>query len=640
MSNCELTEAHLAKLSSQGIQARSAILHMTSLAASGHPGGSMSTLDFLLCLYSEIKHFPKDPLNENRDIVVMSHGHVSPAVYSTLALNGYFEIEEMVSQFRLTGSRYEGHVEPDVPGIEWATGNLGQGLSAGCGFALSAKLKKNEQQVYVLMGDGEQQKGQLSEARRFAVKYNLNNLTAFCDYNKLQISGKCEDVMPQNIRAEYEACGWEVIEIDGHSFREITLAIRKANAIDAPVLILGRTHMGKGVKFMENDNKWHGQALPLSSNDGHDLAHALNELGVENKIEYYAKLRSEFTFDKCIQPDNTISDFDINTGKHIHYEDKTDNRSAWGNAVADIATINKEKEYLPMVVFDCDLAGSVKTAKFSANSPENFIQTGIMEHHAAVCAGAMSKSGFQTFFSDFGVFGIDETYNQHRLNDINGTNLKIMLTHVGIDVGEDGKTHQCIDYLGLVRNMFNFRCIVPADPNQTDHIVRWVSSKRGNFLVPMGRSKLNILRNENGEAVYNDAYQFVYGKADKLREGDQASLIVMGTLTNTAIETADMLKSEGINIQVWNVSCPQEIDLEMLRLSADTGRIFTLEDHNVHTGLASCIQEAMITNKIYADFKAFGAVRYPVSGKSTDVFKFCGLDKETIFAEIKNRIEA
>lgn len=151
-----------------------------------------------------------------------------------------------------------------------------------------------------------------------------------------------------------------------------------------------------------------------------------------------------------------------------------------------------------MAVFDCDLAGSVKTNSFAKVRPECFIQGGIMEHNAAVAAGALSKEGIQTYFSDFGVFGVDETYNQHRLSDINRTNLKVVTTHVGLDVGEDGKTHQCIDYLGCMRNLYHFHTIIPADPNQTDRVIRYISGKYGNYLVPMGRSKLDLLRHPDG----------------------------------------------------------------------------------------------------------------------------------------------
>ncbi len=627
--------ALIEKLKAQSITARASILKMTTLAGSGHPGGSMSTIDFLLGLYSVIRHDPQNIDLEDRDKVIISHGHISPAAYSALGINGYFDTEQMIAAFRLAGSIYEGHVEPYVPGIEWATGNLGQGLSAGCGFALADSLKGINNHIYVLMGDGEQQKGQISEARRFARKFGLNNLTAFVDNNGLQISGHCHQIMPQDIKAEYESNHWEVIEIDGHDFQQILAAIRYAGNNGKPTLILGHTIMGKGVSFMENDEKWHGQALPYRAENGHDLVSALAELGQADDFDHLQTLRSEFTSGRCSLVDEPREDLLIIKGYHINYEQKTDNRTAWGKALVDIANRNNISAYLPIAVFDCDLAGSVKTAEFSKLFPDNFFQTGIMEHHAAVCAGAFSKSGFQTFFSDFGVFGIDETYNQQRLNDINATNLKIILTHVGIDVGKDGKTHQCVDYLGQVRNLFHFRCVIPADANQTDHIIRWLAAKPGNYLVPMGRSKLDIIRTVDGEIFYGDKYEFKFGKADLLRDGRSAALFVMGTLTNRAVQIADQLRKENVRLQVWNISSPQKIEEAVIRQAAATGYIFTYEDHNVHTGLAACIQAELVKYQLTVTFRAFGVYRYPVSGNSEDVYRYCYLNAETIQSEIK-----
>ena len=611
-------------------EARGSIIKMTSLAKSGHPGGSMSSIDFMLTLHNMINIDPQNPKMESRDRVIISHGHISPAAYSTLASCGFFNIDDAISQFRLAGSIFEGHVEPDVPGIEWASGNLGQGLSAGCGFALANKLKKIDNHTFVLMGDGEQQKGQLCEARRFAVKYNLN-ITAFIDYNQLQISGNIHDVMPQYILENYLSDGWDVIEIDGHNLIEIRDAIIDAVQNEKPTVIIGYTIMGKSVSFMENKEKYHGS--PLSEEQ---LSKALKEIGLENDIEKYKKLRSEFNTSNSNHDNNTSNlDFDIDLREPIIYKDKTDNRSAWGNAIADIASKYKKA---PIVVFDCDLQGSVKTKEFEAALPENFIQSGIMEHNTAVVAAAMSKERLQVFFPDFGVFGVDETYNQHRLSDINKTNLKIITTHVGLDVGEDGKTHQCIDYYGVIKNLYNFKTIIPADPNQTDRIIRYITGKYGNFLIPMGRSKLELVKNENNEIFFGKDYKFEYGKADLLRDGNSAALFVMGTLTGRALIVAEKLKEQGISLQVWNVSCPNDLDEDALKKAAETGTVFTYEDHNVNTGIGNSIADKMMQMGLNCKFIKFGVEDYALSGNSDDVFKHCKLDVDSIVRRIQEAL--
>lgn len=608
-------------------QARGAILKMTTLAGSGHPGGSMSTIDFLLMLMHMTKIDPEKPKWEKRDRIIISHGHVSPAAYSALGLMGFFKLDDAISRFRLAGSKFEGHVEPDVPGIEWASGNLGQGLSAGCGFALGCKLKNIHNHTFVLMGDGEQQKGQLSEARRFATKYKLKNITAFIDYNKLQICGRTEKIMPQSILENYISDGWGVIEIDGHDLVEIRDAIVDAVCHDKPTLILAHTTMGKGVSFMENKEKYHGSTISEEQ-----LNAALKELGLENDFEKYKELRSKFkpSSQKYV---NEYIEFKMKTGNPIVYKETTDNRSAWGNAIADIASIN---DNAPIAVFDCDLQGSVKTTKFESIMPQNFFQGGIMEHNTAVVAGAVSKEGFQVFFADFGVFGVDETFNQHRLNDINKTNLKVITTHVGLDVGEDGKTHQCVDYLGVMKNLYHFKTIIPADPSQTDHIIRYISSKYGNFLIPMGRSKLEIIKDNKGNIFFDKDYKFKYGKADLLRDGSDAALFVMGTLTGKAVEIAEKLLEEKISLQVWNISCPNDIDEDALKKAAKTGTIFTYEDHNVNTGLGNSIADKLMQMGLSCKFHKFGVEDYSFSGKSSDLFQFYGLDVNSMVESIKD----
>ncbi|MCK4956027.1 MAG: transketolase [Candidatus Cloacimonetes bacterium] len=626
----ELSHEELVNISELTNEARGYILQMTTLSASGHPGGSMSTIDFLMTLYNLINVDPKNPNMENRDRVVMSHGHVSPAAYTTLAAKGFFPIEDAVSQFRLAGSIYEGHVEPDVPGIEWASGNLGQGLSAGVGFALANKQKGINSNVFVLMGDGEQQKGQIAEARRFAVKYDLNNITAFIDYNQLQINGDITGVMPQNIMDNYISDGWDVISIDGHNFEDIHNAIHDAVDNENPTVIIAHTTMGKGVSFMENKEKFHGSTL-----NEEQLVLALEELDVENRFDEMKKLRSEHNEQNNCEHSTVRKALNLDLGSPIIYQDKTDCRSAWGNAIADIAKLNKKA---PLAVFDCDLMGSVKTDGFFAELPENFYQAGIMEHHTAVMAGAMSAAGVQSYFADFGVFGVDETFNQHRLSDINNTNLKVITTHVGLDVGEDGKTHQCIDYLGVMKNIFGFHTIVPADPNQTDRIIRYISGKYGNFLVPMGRSKLDAIKDSAGEIFFGENYTFEFGKADKLRSGNDGAILAMGTLVTRALEVASKLAEEGINISVWNFSCPTALDECALAEAAKTGNVFTYEDHNVQTGLGNSIADKMMELGLACKFTKFGVEGYAMSGASDQVFAKCKLDTDSIIKRIKAKL--
>jgi len=602
------------------------IIKMTTVAKSGHPGGSMSSLDLYLALYAHVNITPENRKNENRDRIVISHGHTAPGIYSVLGHFGFFNIDDAIAYFRKAGSIFEGHIEPDVPGIEWATGNLGQGLSAGAGFALAGKQKDLKYKVYVCMGDGEQQKGQLSEARRFAKKYDLSNITALVDYNQLQISGSVHDVMPQNIRANYESDGWDVVEINGHDFNEMFDALDIANTSDNPTVIIAHTVMGHGVSFMENDEGFHGKALTYD-----ECGKALEELGLENDLDKYIKMREGFV---PLDPEIFHPNYPhINKSESIFYskEKPVACRNAYGKALADLAQKNKDVQF---AVFDCDLAGSVKTSQFAKENPGKFYQGGIQEHNTAVVAGVMSKENIITFFSDFGVFGVDETYNQQRLNDINKTNLKLVTTHVGLNVGEDGKTHQCIDYISLMSNLYGFRIIIPADGNQTDKIIRFISSMSGNFYVPIGRSGTAIITDEQGDEFYGKNYVFRYGSADHLREGKDAALIATGVMVEKALQVHELLKKQGIYIDVWSMSSMSEIQGNDLKKIAKNKNVFTYEDHNVNTGMGSIIAAKMNQLGLAAHVHAFGVTHYGISGSSDDVYAYFHLDPESIAEKI------
>ena len=615
-------------------QAKASILTMTTLANSGHPGGSMSSLDLLNALYHCIYIDPQKPLLCERDKIIISHGHISPAVYTILALRGFFSLDDVITTFRLAGSRFEGHIESEVPGVEWASGNLGQGLSAATGFALESRIKKKKNRIYCLMGDGEQQKGQISEARRFAIKYKLTNLTAIIDYNQLQICGAINQIMPQNIKQNYESDGWTVLEINGHNYQEIIKALQESLLIDNPVLILARTVMGNGVSFMENKEKYHGVALTET-----ELYKAFKEIGYSLPFVEYQQKRKSLLNNTLIEKIDFTEPpiYHFKTKLDQVYEHDLDPRSAWGDAIKDIALMNKE-EYPLLAVFDCDLQGSVKTSEFAKIMPENFFQSGIMEHHTAVCAGALSKTDIQCFFPDFGVFGISETYNQHRLNDINKTNLKVILTHVGLDVGEDGKTHQCLDYIGLVNNLFNTRILIPADANQAYKMINFVVNEPGNYIISMGRSKLPIIKNEHNIPFYDQDYVYVYGQADLLRQGDHACMFVTGTLTNTAIKVVDELNKELISIRLINISSPLEINSDIITNAAKTGFIITLEDHNVYTGLGSIIANRMVEERVCCPLEKFGVDKYALSGASEDVYRFAQLDERKLVLMIKKAL--
>jgi transketolase len=246
-------------------------------------------------------------------------------------------------------------------------------------------------------------------------------------------------------------------------------------------------------------------------------------------------------------------------------------------------------------------------------------------------------NGVVSFFADFGVFGVDEAYNQQRLNDINGSNLKVATTHVGLDVGEDGKTHQCLDYVGAMRNIFGFKVIVPGDPNQTDRAVRYAAVTEGNFLIAMGRSKIPTVVKEDGAPFFAGEYTFNYGKADIVKDGE-AALVTYGAMLPRAVKVAAIAAEKGVNLAIVNMSCPLEPDMDVLKkYSGKT--IFVYEDHNASTGLGSIIAHKACEKGAAMKVKTFGVRKYAFSGNPDAILKLLGIDEETVAAEIAKELK-
>lgn len=618
-----LTDEEVKQLQELARLAKGDIIKMTRLAGSGHPGGSMSSLDIYLVVFANA-NLSTTP----RDRIVVSHGHTSPGVYAALARLGHMPVDDVVTFFRKGGSPYEGHVVRGIPFIDWSTGNLGQGLSAGCGFALGARLRKEPSHVYVLMSDGEQAKGQVAEARRFARKYGLSNLTVVVDFNRIQISGRVEKVMPVNIAQNYLSDGWDVIEIDGHDTREIYGAFRKARQAGNSTCILAHTVIGKGVAFMEGKEEYHGRALNEA-----EYAEAVSILGVEDDFAAYKEKRKG-TWKSTYAVE--VLDPGLVTGAPLTYTEANnlDNRSAFGKALKDLGDKNIAEGRL-ISVFDCDLASSVKTSDFAKIFPDYFFQGGVQEHNTATIAGALSNTGMVTFFADFGVFGIDETYNQHRLNDINRTNLKVVVTHVGLDVGQDGKTHQCVDYIGLTRNLFHFRPVVPADANQTDRAVRHAATTHGNFLIATGRSKWPVILNEQGKPFFGDGYTFRYGAMDVVREGTDVAIVTYGGMLARALSIREELAKQGISVKVANMACVNEVDERVMKGLLNVRAVITYEDHIPTTGVMPLLSFHLLSSGYRGKVRAFGVTDYGKSGDTEEILKLQGLDVGSISEAVK-----
>lgn len=262
-------------LKQKAYQFRREILEILNAAGSGHPGGSLSSVEIFISLYFyKLKHDPKNPQWEGRDYVIVSKGHCTPVVYVALTNAGYFPKEELKT-YRKFGSRLQGHVHYKVPGVEFNTGSLGHGLSVANGIALGAKMLKKSNKAYCILGDGEIQEGSIWEAAMTAAHYKLNNVCAIIDYNKVQENGPTNEIKNlEPLGAKWKSFGWHTIEVDGHDVAALTEALDESDSVrEKPTVIIAHTIKGKGVPFMEGQAGWHGKAP-----NAEQLAKALAEL--------------------------------------------------------------------------------------------------------------------------------------------------------------------------------------------------------------------------------------------------------------------------------------------------------------------------------------------------------------------------
>lgn len=609
------------------------IIAMLKNSQSGHPGGSLSCLDYLALLYCYLVAQSGDP-------VIVSNGHISPGVYSVLAELGYVDKAEVIENFRKPGSIFEGHVTRHVPGVWYGTGPLGVGISAASGFAIADQLsgKSDGRKIYTLVGDGEAQEGQVYEMMNFANKYKLDNLIAFMDYNEVQLTDSLEEILPMDFRGHFEAAGWHVIDVNGHDYEEMWSALAEAHSIEGkPVMLIGHTIMGKGVEFMEPAGRdfkpdWHGKAP--SPEDCDEILKGLESTAEERfMIDEFVATGVTWKPEQPVFAENLskIEGFDM--GEAIVYEagKPIDCRTGYGKALEDLATRNEN-----VVAVCADLRGSVMTKFVAEKYPERHIEVGVAEQQMVSVSGGMSLDGYVPFCSTFGAFMSSRAKDQARVNDINHANVKMVATHCGLSVGEDGPTHQAIDDMGSFLGFFGTMVIEPADANQCDRIIRYVGGHYGNFYVRMGRHKFEPITNENGELFYGADYEYEYGKCDVIREGGDVTIAASGALVSEAVKACEALKEAGVSAEVVAVSSIKKFDENLMSSIRKTGKVVTVEDHNTRSGLGGMLAREVVANGISVEkFEMMGVEEYQLSGTWKDLYGAVGLLSGDIVEKVK-----
>jgi transketolase len=570
-------------------------------AGSGHSGGTLSMMEIVAALYLKVaNHDPNNPDWKQRDRIIWSGGHKAPALYLGLGFAGYFPIEDIVTLRKLY-SPFQGHPHRlKLPGVEVSSGSLGQGLSIAVGMALAGKLDNDSHTVFCIMGDGEQQEGNIWEAAMEASHYKLDNLVGIIDRNRLQIDGWVKDVMNvEPLEERYRSFGWEVLAVNGHDVPQVVDALQIAKSVlvaGRPTVIIANTVKGKGVSFMENVAGWHGKAPSYD-----ELVKALDELGLKNVIAYDALLAKAKEYQREV--DGTLA-----------AKTPSFSRDYWWNSASQMKvkmeptrkgfgqSLQKNGDDERVVCLGLDISGSITISDFYTSKPERknrWISMGIAEQSATAAAAGLAREGKLPVFGTYGTFAAARNLDQIRVSVCYGNfNVLIAGAHGGVSVGPDGATHQALEDLFAMCGLPNMSVVVPCDAIETrkatDYLLlQHVGPKYIRFAreatpivtceeTPFVFGMANVIRLRREAPEMIDAFETVLAP-NYVNEREDLSIIACGPMVPEAMRAAWILKQEfGYETRVVNVHTMKPIDeTAIIRAAKETGVVVTAEEHQI-----------------------------------------------------------
>ncbi len=646
------------EIRSAAAQMRGYSLISIHCAGSGHSGGVLSCMDILAALYLRVmNHKPGDPGWDGRDRLFFSAGHKAPAWYVPLGWCGYYDVKQTAT-LRKLGSNFQGH--PDrkkCDGIEISCGSLGQGLSIAVGDALAARLDGKDYRCFCLMGDGEQQEGQIWEAAMAAGHYKLDNLVAVVDENQLQIDGWTRDVMNiEPLDEKYRAFGWNVIRVDGNSVPALLKAFDEARKFKGkPSILIARTVKGKGVSFMENKAGWHGKAPSREELDA-----ALRELKQEN-LPVAEMLAMASAHQK--KTDEAIAASMPKFGRSYWWNaqdamkvEMKSTRFGFGEALAESQNPN-------LVALGADISGSIGISMFYDKKPERmarWFSMGIAEQSGTCVAAGLAKEGKVAVFGTYGVFAAGRALDQIRTTvAYGGWNVKIAGAHGGVSVGPDGATHQALEEIFQIAGIPNMKLLVPSDAAETKKCTQYSIEMLGPCYIRYAREPTPVVTDERtpyrfGEATvirylgekpkFIEAFETVLssGAAD---EKEDIALIACGPEVPEAMRAAWILAEEyKIKARVVNLSTLKPLDKKAIVAAArECGCVLTAEEHQ-KGGLGNLVSSAILSDaSLYGRPVLFDMIgvddRFGESGAPWELIKKFGLSAEHIAQKAKTLVE-
>jgi len=607
----------LIELQNKATQLRIESVRATSEAGSGHPSSCCSAADIAAALFfSVMRYDPKNPKAYNSDRFVLSKGHAAPLLYAAWAEAGLFPKSDLLKLRTLT-SDLEGHPTPRLSFVDMATGSLGQGLPVGIGIALNAKyIDKLDHRTYVLMGDGESVEGSVWEAAEVARHHELDNLCAIVDVNRL---GQSDPTMLQHdmesYRSRWAGFGWQALVVDGHDLSALLAAFdTAARTKGKPTVLLAKTFKGKGISFMENHSNWHGK--PIAK--GEETQKAIDELTKQLKPTSMAI--SFKTPSTAAQVPSSISSFPPSPYK---VGEAVATREAFGVALEALGTVN------PLVVgLDADVKNSTYTDKFGKKFPNRFFENFIAEQNMVGVAAGLAACGKIPFAATFACF-LARAYDFIRMAAISGSNIKLVGTHVGVSIGEDGPSQMGLEDIAMMAAQPGVTVLYPSDATCTYRLVETAATHKGMVYIRTGRPKCPVL--------YGPDETFHIGGSKVIRQGaaDVLTIVAGGVTIFEALKAYDTLKAAGVPVRVIDLYSIVPIDRVTLLDSAraTNGRILTVEDHYAHGGLGDAVLSAVGPEGIKVHKLAVRTI--PHSGKPDELVDHFGIGARSIVEAVK-----
>lgn len=592
----------------------------TTEAGSGHPTSCLSSADLGTILFDKFFTYDiKNPHNPNNDRLIFSKGHAAPLLFTLFALSGGLSVEELKT-LRRFGSKLEGHPTPEFRYSDAATGSLGQGLSVGAGISLSAKKDQLTFKTYVLLGDGEMAEGSIWEAANFSAYYGLDNLIAIADVNRF---GQSQETMFGHRIKEYvkrfKAFGWETVLIDGHNLKEINKAFRLANNNKSgkPFAIIAKTIKGKGISFLENKDNWHGKPLKKD-----DLEKALGELGrVDDKLRF--KLKSPFNKSaKSVK--NPVS---FSPLVSFNFGEEVATREVYGQALAKIGESNSL-----IYALDGDTKNSTYSEIFKKANPQRFIECFIAEQNMVGVAVGLSRMGKVPFVSTFAAF-LTRAFDQIRMAAISGANLKIVGSHAGVSIGEDGASQMGLEDFAMFGSIMNSIILHPCDGISTAALITSLAGHNGISYLRTLRPKTSV--------IYGDDEKFEIGGSKVLRSSkeDVITVAACGITVFEALKAYEILKEKGVLIRVVDCYSIKPVDRKTLLKCLEetkTRMIITVEDHYEHGGLGDFVLSALSNSGAIVEKMTIN--KMPRSGKKDELLAYEGIDSIGIVKKVQNLV--